>query len=140
MLILSVLNIILFNVLISKHLFRVNNKYGKIFPIEVQALFEYLPVLLSTVIYFLRLHFTSHERPMLTILRKNWSFSIKDFSVNVTKSAVFRGFGHIYWRNPEWKTSFFVQCQIRLIHFLSLYFLQLQIHFWLNIFARDRKW
>ena len=19
------------------------------------------------------------------------------------------GFGHIYWRNPEWKTSFFVQ-------------------------------
>ena len=20
------------------------------------------------------------------------------------------GFGHIYWRNPEWKTSFFVQC------------------------------
>ena len=21
------------------------------------------------------------------------------------------GFGHIYWRNPSWKTSFFVQCQ-----------------------------
>ena len=20
------------------------------------------------------------------------------------------GFGHIYWRNPKWKTSFFVQC------------------------------
>ena len=28
-------------------------------------------------------------------------------SVNVTKSAVSGGFGHIYWRNPLWKTSFF---------------------------------
>ena len=23
------------------------------------------------------------------------------------------GFGHIYWRNPEWKTSFFVHCLMR---------------------------
>ena len=30
-------------------------------------------------------------------------------SVNVTKSAVSWGFGHIYWRNPKCKTSFFVQ-------------------------------
>ena len=21
------------------------------------------------------------------------------------------GFGHIYWKNPQWKTSFFVQCK-----------------------------
>ena len=27
-------------------------------------------------------------------------------SVNVTKSAVSCGFGHIYWRNPYWKTLF----------------------------------
>ena len=32
-------------------------------------------------------------------------------SVNVTKSAVSCGFGHIYWRSPLWKTSFFVQCK-----------------------------
>ena len=32
------------------------------------------------------------------------------FSVNVTKSAANCGFGHVYWRNPSWKTSFFVQC------------------------------
>ena len=33
-------------------------------------------------------------------------FSIKDSSVNVTKSAIF---GLIYWRNPYSKTSTFVQ-------------------------------
>ena len=32
--------------------------------------------------------------------------------VNVTKSLVSCGFGHIYWRNPQWKTSFFVQWKI----------------------------
>ena len=29
----------------------------------------------------------------------------------MTKSPVSCRFGHIYWGNPEWKTSFFVQCQ-----------------------------
>ena len=29
--------------------------------------------------------------------------------VNVTESVRNCGFGHIYWRNPQWKTSFFVQ-------------------------------
>ena len=28
----------------------------------------------------------------------------------MTKSAGNFGFGHIYWRNPSWKTSCFVQC------------------------------
>ena len=37
-----------------------------------------------------------------------WSFPLRIFSVNVTKSAVSCEFGHIYWRNPQWKTSFFV--------------------------------
>ena len=36
--------------------------------------------------------------------------SIKDFfSICVTKSAVSCGFGHIYWRNPKLKTSFFIK-------------------------------
>ena len=35
-----------------------------------------------------------------------WSFPLRISSVNVTKSTRNRGFGHIYWRNPYWKTSF----------------------------------
>ena len=38
---------------------------------------------------------------------KKWSFSLRIAWVNVTKSAGNYGFGHIYWRNPQWKTSFF---------------------------------
>ena len=40
---------------------------------------------------------------------KKQSFPLRISSVNMTKSAVSRGLGHIYWRNPQWKTSFFVQ-------------------------------
>ena len=43
----------------------------------------------------------------LTTLHKKWTFPLRIFSVNVTKSAVCCGFGHIYWRNPDWETSFF---------------------------------
>ena len=43
-------------------------------------------------------------------LHKKWSFQLRISSVNMTKPAVSSGFGHIYWRNPLWKTSFFVQC------------------------------
>ena len=39
-------------------------------------------------------------------LHKKWSFPLRIFLVNVTKSAVNCKFGHIYWRNPYWKTSF----------------------------------
>ena len=42
-------------------------------------------------------------------LHKKWSFPLRISSVNVTKSAGNCEFGHIYWRNPEWKISFFVQ-------------------------------
>ena len=37
---------------------------------------------------------------------------MKIYSVNVTKSAVSCGFDHIYWRNPQWKSSFFLQWYI----------------------------
>ena len=40
---------------------------------------------------------------LLYSLHKKWSFPLKISSANMTK------FGHIYWRNPYWKTSFFVQ-------------------------------
>ena len=40
-------------------------------------------------------------------LHKKLSFPLRISSINVTKSAVSCGFGHIYL-NPQWKTSFFV--------------------------------
>ena len=49
-------------------------------------------------------------------LHKKWNFSLRLSSVNVTKSAGNCGFDHIYWRNPLWKTSFFVQCKLNLSH------------------------
>ena len=33
-------------------------------------------------------------------LHKKWSFPLMISLVNVTKSAVYCGFAHIYWRNP----------------------------------------
>ena len=47
------------------------------------------------------------------ILHKKWSFPLRISLVNVTKSAVSCGFGHIYWRNSRWKTLFFVHWKIR---------------------------
>ena len=41
---------------------------------------------------------------------KKWGVPLRISSVNVTKSTVSSGFCHIYWRNPKWKTLFFVQC------------------------------
>ena len=41
-------------------------------------------------------------------LHKIWSFPLRISSVNVAKSTVAFEFGHIYWINPQWKTSFFV--------------------------------
>ena len=46
-------------------------------------------------------------------MHKKWSFSLGISSVNVTKSAENCGFGHINWRNPQWKISFFVLCKYR---------------------------
>ena len=43
-------------------------------------------------------------------LHKKLSFALTISSVNVTRYAGNCGFGHIYWRNPYWKTPFFVQC------------------------------
>ena len=42
-------------------------------------------------------------------LHKKWSFTLRISSVNVAKSPVSCGFGHINWRNHQWKTAFFVQ-------------------------------
>ena len=44
-------------------------------------------------------------------LHKKWSFPLIISSVNVPKSPGNNGFGHIYWKNAQWKTSYFEQCQ-----------------------------
>ena len=41
---------------------------------------------------------------------KDEFFPLRISSVNVTKSKRNSEFGHIYLRNHQWKTSFFVQC------------------------------
>ena len=43
---------------------------------------------------------------------QKWSFPLTIFSVNVTKSAVSYGFGHIYWINTYWKASFFCAANV----------------------------
>ena len=45
-------------------------------------------------------------------LHKKWSFPLRISSVNVTKSTVSCEFVQIYWRDPQWKTSFLVQWKI----------------------------
>ena len=44
---------------------------------------------------------------------KKWSFPLRISSVNVTKSAVSCGFGHIYWRNME---NFIFLCSASQFH------------------------
>ena len=50
---------------------------------------------------------------LIVALHKKWSFPLMISSVNVTKFAGNCGFGHIYWKNPSWKTLFFEQCECR---------------------------
>ena len=59
--------------------------------------------------YFTRNNWASKPSSFLPSLHKRWSFPLKISSVIVTKSAVSCVFGYIYWRNPCWKISFFMQ-------------------------------
>ena len=52
-------------------------------------------------------------------LHKKWSSPLRISSGNVTKSTVYCGFGHIYWKNQLWKTSFFMQYLQDIVEFLS---------------------
>ena len=60
-------------------------------------------------------------------LQKKWSFPLRISSVNMTKSAGICGFGHIYWRNPGWKISFFVQCILRWVIVVIIKFTEQKI-------------
>ena len=48
-------------------------------------------------------------------------FPLWILSENKTKSAENCGFGHTYWRNPKWKTSFFVQQLAYCVCFIFCY-------------------
>ena len=57
-----------------------------------------------------------HKIPLLAAsTAQKMKISLRISSVNATKSLVSGGFGHIYWRNYQWKTSFFVQCSEEII-------------------------
>ena len=58
---------------------------------------------LSSIKYLRGFQFLSF---LIYAAQKKWNFSLKTFAVNVTNFAVNWGFGHIYWRNPLWKTLF----------------------------------
>ena len=70
-------------------------------------------------------------------LHKKWSFLLRISSVNVTKSTVSFGFGHIYRRNPQWKKLHFL-CSVviycRLVGYVS------SLWFCLNFKKNFRFW
>ena len=80
--------------------------WNTVFVIDTEAQSRFL---LMDSLIFVRLSSSKFITLLLVSLHKKWSFSLRISSVNVTKSAVFYGFGHIYWWNPKWKISYFVQ-------------------------------
>ena len=77
----------------------------------IRALIKWMNKLCFIVVVLSLNKFLTLDFDKLT-LHKKWSFPLKISSVNVTKSAVSCKCGHNYWRNPRWKTSFFVQWKI----------------------------
>ena len=69
---------------------------------------------------------------LIMIIQKKWSFSLSIYSVNVTKFAGNYSFGHIYWWNHYWKTSFFVKCgkkrRVEMDNFSHVNFIALTHH------------
>ena len=88
------------NTEIYRIIVRVHSKYGKI-RAERKSEFEQFSRSELSRIYFSK-NFQS--------VHKNWSFPLRIFPVNVTKSAGNGGFGHIYWTNLQCKSSFVVPC------------------------------
>ena len=93
----------------------------------------------SGVIFLISLarsSFSSSQDSQEDSLHKEWTFLLlRISSVNMTKSAVNCGFGHIYWRNPQWKTSFFVHWVLHWV-LLSVIFLKIR-DFLMLLFLRS---
>ena len=72
---------------------------------------EKSPGIDSLPIEFYKSQYEVIKTDLLHTLHIKWSFPLRI-------SAVFCGFSHIYWRNPQWKT-FFVQWYLKLYLFLN---------------------
>ena len=74
-----------------------------------------LPHIFAVLVFFsfdpttetLLLHFGVRILSQFGLHCKKRNFPLRISSVNVTKSAGNYGFSHIYWRNSQWKISFF---------------------------------
>ena len=69
-------------------------------------------VVITTQRYSTKLNSESNPTRGVSTVHKKWSCSLRISSVNVTNSAVSCGFGHIYWRNPQWKTYFLCSAKV----------------------------
>ena len=79
---------------------------------------------------------------MFLLLHKKWSFPLRISSVIATKSVRNCGFGHIYWKNPWWKTSFFVQhpFQKKLYIFSISFFIYFEtVYIWPMYHTLDKR-
>ena len=88
------------NTEIYRIIVRVHSKYGKIWAERKSEFEQFSRGELSRIYY----------SKNLQSVHKNWSFPLRIFPVNVTKSAGNGGFGHIYWTNLQCKSSFVVPC------------------------------
>ena len=75
---------------------------------------------------------------LFVILHKKRSFPLRISWVNVTKSAVPCGFGHIYWRNPSWKPHFL--CYVIYPIITSLIIFICIIDYFISIIIRQTFW
>ena len=97
-----------------------------LFLITFLDLFIFLVVNSGTTLVLKIAFYVKHQpllqRIMVYTTSKKWNFPLRVSSVNVTKSTVFCGFGHIYWGNPYWKASFFMPCTWKFTSMLNIWF------------------
>ena len=108
-----------------KHTFKTLNSCNKIVELT-RLLWDIIDCLNLTVS-------SRYLQAMYITLHKKWSFPLRISSVNVTKSSVSCGFGHIYWRNsqrsiqptfllflkPWWAQQVFKKLRNNLLNFLN---------------------
>ena len=80
-----------------------NSEYGH-FSRSVRHQFDIQQCYMNILCTFDFIHVFTES---IVFTAQKMKFYIKDF---FSKCDQIRSFGHIYWRNPSWKTSFFVEC------------------------------
>ena len=90
--------------LINQHSATSFFRFILIFSSRLKTAFSSCYSIFSLFLPFLLIQFGSLSRASFSTCPL-WSFQFRISSVNVTKSAVSCSYGHIYWKNPKWKTS-----------------------------------